>query len=127
MEVPPPIRCCRLSVPKQHLLQLRTAYALPRRQPQPHQQPAQILALFQCDIAAVNLRDVAYDREAKPRPRLAAVEPHPAVEDACPVGRRDAGTVILRSEEHTSELLSLMRISYAVFCLNKKKNTHPEH
>src|SRR3546814_5851542 len=29
----------------------------------------------------------------------------------------------LRSEEHTSELQSLMRISYAVFCLTKKKNT----
>src|SRR3546814_1374150 len=28
-----------------------------------------------------------------------------------------------RSEEHTSELQSLMRISYAVFCLNKKKQT----
>src|SRR3546814_4202387 len=30
---------------------------------------------------------------------------------------------IMRSEEHTSELQSLMRISYAVFCLKKKKNT----
>src|SRR3546814_3789381 len=30
---------------------------------------------------------------------------------------------ILRSEEHTSELQSLMRISYAVFCLKKKKIT----
>src|SRR3546814_8307364 len=29
----------------------------------------------------------------------------------------------LRSEEHTSELQSLMRISYAVFCLKKKNNT----
>src|SRR3546814_2673840 len=29
--------------------------------------------------------------------------------------------VAVRSEEHTSELQSLMRISYAVFCLNKKK------
>src|SRR3546814_9199663 len=29
----------------------------------------------------------------------------------------------LRSEEHTSELQSLMRISYAVFCLKKKKDT----
>src|SRR3546814_959726 len=29
---------------------------------------------------------------------------------------------ITRSEEHTSELQSLMRISYAVFCLKKKKN-----
>src|SRR3546814_4590978 len=33
----------------------------------------------------------------------------------------------LRSEEHTSELQSLMRISYAVFCLKKKnKNTLPQ-
>src|SRR3546814_4178107 len=31
--------------------------------------------------------------------------------------------IIIRSEEHTSELQSLMRISYAVFCLKKKKNT----
>src|SRR3546814_3179000 len=30
-----------------------------------------------------------------------------------------------RSEEHTSELQSLMRISYAVFCLKKKNNTQP--
>src|SRR3546814_3095319 len=30
-----------------------------------------------------------------------------------------------RSEEHTSELQSLMRISYAVFCLKKKKNIQP--
>src|SRR3546814_4475322 len=29
-----------------------------------------------------------------------------------------------RSEEHTSELQSLMRISYAVFCLKKKKHVH---
>src|SRR3546814_600292 len=32
-------------------------------------------------------------------------------------------TLMERSEEHTSELQSLMRISYAVFCLNKKKTT----
>src|SRR3546814_8866491 len=38
-----------------------------------------------------------------------------------------AGTrgMLVRSEEHTSELQSLMRISYAVFCLKTKKNTHP--
>src|SRR3546814_8994030 len=30
----------------------------------------------------------------------------------------------IRSEEHTSELQSLMRISYAVFCLKKKKQKH---
>src|SRR3546814_9787306 len=32
-----------------------------------------------------------------------------------------------RSEEHTSELQSLMRISYAVFCLKKKKNNNTEN
>src|SRR3546814_9968814 len=32
-------------------------------------------------------------------------------------------TLVRRSEEHTSELQSLMRISYAVFCLKKKKTT----
>src|SRR3546814_3453074 len=38
-------------------------------------------------------------------------------EDALTAARE----MILRSEEHTSELQSLMRISYAVFCLKKKK------
>src|SRR3546814_8340699 len=36
----------------------------------------------------------------------------------------DAAEVHERSEEHTSELQSLMRISYAVFCLKKKKKIH---
>src|SRR3546814_9245497 len=36
--------------------------------------------------------------------------------------RRRARRVAERSEEHTSELQSLMRISYAVFCLKKKRN-----
>src|SRR3546814_9769152 len=42
--------------------------------------------------------------------------------------RADAAHHPDRSEEHTSELQSLMRISYAVFCLKKKKttNTHSE-
>src|SRR3546814_3247312 len=35
---------------------------------------------------------------------------------------RNSGADIIRSEEHTSELQSLMRISYAVFCLKKKNN-----
>src|SRR3546814_1630057 len=34
------------------------------------------------------------------------------------------GGFVARSEEHTSELQSLMRISYAVFCLNQKKTTY---
>src|SRR3546814_7454645 len=36
-----------------------------------------------------------------------------------------AGTLDARSEEHTSELQSLMRISYAVFCLKKKRQIIP--
>src|SRR3546814_7783884 len=36
---------------------------------------------------------------------------------------KEESAKVRRSEEHTSELQSLMRISYAVFCL-KKKNTH---
>src|SRR3546814_8227724 len=47
-------------------------------------------------------------------PSLRPVSPSPSVV----VADRDTG----RSEEHTSELQSLMRISYAVFCLKKKKN-----
>src|SRR3546814_2762829 len=55
--------------------------------------------------------------------------PFPAVEDprVVPPQRRHRPCLnplfsSRRSEEHTSELQSLMRISYAVFCLKKKKN-----
>src|SRR3546814_2968321 len=36
------------------------------------------------------------------------------------------GPVVMRSEEHTSELQSLMRISYAAFCLNKTTTHHTQ-
>src|SRR3546814_5550759 len=39
------------------------------------------------------------------------------------LSQRRAEAAKARSEEHTSELQSLMRISYAVFCLKKKNNT----
>src|SRR3546814_8925436 len=38
--------------------------------------------------------------------------------------RKAEALALPRSEEHTSELQSLMRISYAVFCLKKKNNKH---
>src|SRR3546814_4282554 len=52
--------------------------------------------------------------------------------EACKrIGYRGAGTFEFlyenRSEEHTSELQSLMRISYAVFCLKKKNDTTTSH
>src|SRR3546814_4621940 len=40
--------------------------------------------------------------------------------EPCPQGACVSSTACGRSEEHTSELQSLMRISYAVFCLKKK-------
>src|SRR3546814_3187885 len=51
-------------------------------------------------------------RDDRAGPQTACGPPDAGSEN--PVGRR-------RSEEHTSELQSLMRISYAVFCLKKKK------
>src|SRR3546814_2157345 len=58
------------------------------------------------DVRAVDIM------EAERRPAIAA-------ETARTEGRRHVDRA--RSEEHTSELQSLMRISYAVFCLKKKK------
>src|SRR3546814_7639116 len=52
---------------------------------------------------------------------------HPAEEVASLAEETGASSVHVsgdRSEEHTSELQSLMRISYAVFCLKKKKKTN---
>src|SRR3546814_8846622 len=99
--------------------------------------------LFPCTtlFRAVGRRRRAVDRRQSPaarpapqrRPAAPAVQqrdlrPHqgPVLAD---VARRhplalDAGR--LRSEEHTSELQSLMRISYAVFCLKKKKTTQKQ-
>src|SRR3546814_6173477 len=49
--------------------------------------------------------------------RLAVADRAPAEHRVLPAGLE----ALVRSEEHTSELQSLMRISYAVFCLKKKK------
>src|SRR3546814_2016505 len=54
-------------------------------------------------------------RRSRPTSRLVA-RARPAFSRGCP-----RPSFITRSEEHTSELQSLMRISYAVFCLKKKK------
>src|SRR3546814_9547568 len=51
------------------------------------------------------------------------------IEEAMKMARRLAANapVVMRSEEHTSELQSPMRISYAVFCLKKKKKKTQLH
>src|SRR3546814_7136395 len=53
-----------------------------------------------------------------------SIGPYATLEACLVVAQRCAGD---RSEEHTSELQSLMRISYAVFCLKKKKNRQKEN
>src|SRR3546814_1669880 len=53
----------------------------------------------------------------------ARVGSSPQQQPAASIGFTSAGTDTPRSEEHTSELQSLMRISYAVFCLKKKTIT----
>src|SRR3546814_1275989 len=81
--------------------------------------------LFRSKLAdALAFRDQA--RMSCQRPRAAlALPPARCDRDEVRPGKRQRKQVArghaLRSEEHTSELQSLMRISYAVFCLKKKK------
>src|SRR3546814_10915906 len=70
------------------------------------------------DVGAPGLREGA-DLPRGRKPPLHDVVTAEAVEPAGPRHGR-----IRRSEEHTSELQSLMRISYAVFCLKKKKSSY---
>src|SRR3546814_1672211 len=53
--------------------------------------------------------------------RLASLDPTVAAIAGATAAQAWDLQVVARSEEHTSELQSLMRISYAVFCLKKKK------
>src|SRR3546814_6611539 len=64
------------------------------------------------------------DRTTRPLGRAGHLAGDGSVEELQPCQLRVQAA--LRSEEHTSELQSLMRISYAVFCL-KKKNTTEKH
>src|SRR3546814_9756855 len=78
------------------------------------------------DVAAAVAIEVAGDRDVVARHGQGCVA-EPAVGSAAPeqvalgAGSVPEDVVVARSEEHTSELQSLMRISYAVFCLKKKK------
>src|SRR3546814_5850168 len=83
-----------------------------------------ISARMSCSEKTAEKRSVGLScaKAGKPMVAAAAVRPVPTRKR-----RRVVSSVMLflpvlaRSEEHTSELQSLMRISYAVFCLKKKK------
>src|SRR3546814_6712317 len=72
----------------------------------------------QCKVQRVGDADDAWQEPARRRLRHDAAPREDEAE-----ARRVARDPRVRSEEHTSELQSLMRISYAVFCLKKKKKT----
>src|SRR3546814_3410770 len=75
---------------------------------------------------AQHLFDILYP--AKPAAAFAHPPPRAFERDRVAFRRQpDAQRPTARSEEHTSELQSLMRISYAVFCLNKNKNIKTTH
>src|SRR3546814_4161144 len=63
------------------------------------------------------LQDVCHDVEAERR----VLRQHLGIEGGVLAAGIGVEVAADRSEEHTSELQSLMRISYAVFCLKKKK------
>src|SRR3546814_1852047 len=80
-----------------------------------------------------SLNALAFDKTGtltEGRPRITDIVPATGVNDgelmaiAVAVERLSDHPLAVRSEEHTSELQSLMRISYAVFCLKKKKQVY---
>src|SRR3546814_1953131 len=82
-----------------------------------------LVACFVLPLAACN-------KEEAPKADEKAPVPAPPTDDI--VEGRGYGSAVVRrnmgrSEEHTSELPAPMRISYAVFCLKKKKNTNTAH
>src|SRR3546814_3461130 len=88
-------------------------------------QAAQGRAKRLCSVDKANVletsqlwRDVVIE-VAKDYPDVALT--HMYVDNAAMQLVRNPGQFDVRSEEHTSELQSLMRLSYAVFCLKKKK------
>src|SRR3546814_9134055 len=77
------------------------------------------------DVRRLGRRQMARnDRRRRRRRRGGIVELKGPRRRCGNLGRAAALATARRSEEHTSELQSLMRISYAVFCLKKKKTTN---
>src|SRR3546814_10717391 len=77
--------------------------------------------------AGSTLMLASFDRIDTRSPTVGVLGPPPPLNTPQPASGRATSTAanrkrLFRSEEHTSELQSLMRISYAVFCLKQKTN-----
>src|SRR3546814_9944169 len=83
--------------------------------------PVGLFAVFECGM--LKLRCHVIDTLEMIGGQCAALYPEKPIYDIPGYPRIVAQELVDRSEEHTSELQSLMRISYAVFCLKKKNNT----
>src|SRR3546814_9444175 len=90
------------------------------------EQAAKLVRLGQAirRIETGGLREVASTRVLISAGRMAAAGLSLAAAAKVAIAGPLTDDAQVRSEEHTSELQSLMRISYAVFCLNKKINYH---
>src|SRR3546814_9226693 len=105
--------------------------------------PSSVLVIYETDVVARIGARVETDRRSRPIDRAFALDL--VIERARAIAQADheraarlapddigIGLALLledildRSEEHTSELQSLMRISYAVFCLNTTKQQHKQ-
>src|SRR3546814_4229759 len=83
------------------------------------------LGRHRCTISAEISRNGGRDDyrayRAHDRAKACRARPKAPLLERCPALAGHVACRLERSEEHTSELQSLMRISYAVFCLKKKK------
>src|SRR3546814_4516430 len=100
----------------------RTQFQITRGKQKGHEHGDRI----EIDLAASYPGCVSAGNECRGYPqRNRHIHADPALEHASEGAAPDRpGAIQHRSEEHTSELQSLMRISYAVFCLKKKKNNY---
>src|SRR3546814_7477760 len=90
-----------------------------------------------CSSDLVQLRQIANSGQSVRKAQPAKLSAEPALVrqrdqildwlHSCEISGARASIIPGRSEEHTSELQSLMRISYAVFCLIKKKKHKKKH
>src|SRR3546814_2811653 len=99
----------------------------------PGASPEEVMEAYRADIdrlvaergfKSVDVVSIAPDNPKREEMRAKFLDEHFHKEDEVRFFVAGSGLFTLRSEEHTSELQSLMRISYAVFCLKKKTSIH---